>query len=207
MNIILLGYPGAGKGTEAEDLKKQGYFHVSTGDLIRAEIKKESPLGKQVKEITSKGNLVPDALVTEILLSAIKGKDNVLFDGFPRTLAQAQTLTKYLEDAGQRVKVILLKATEEVVLKRLTSRRLCKDCGHIENIYSPSYTGKCSKCGGELYTRADDTLESATHRLDVFKKETAPLLEYYSKQSGYITVDASRTIEEVALTVKRALEL
>ena len=207
MNIILLGYPGAGKGTEAENLKKQGYFHVSTGDLIRAEIKKESPLGKQVKEITSKGNLVPDALVTEILLSAIKGKDNVLFDGFPRTLAQAQTLTKYLEDAGQRVKVILLKATEEVVLKRLTSRRLCKDCGHIENIYSPSYTGKCSKCGGELYTRADDTLESATHRLDVFKKETASLLEYYSKQSGYITVDASRTIEEVALTVKRALEL
>jgi len=207
MNIILLGYPGAGKGTEAENLKKEGYFHVSTGDLIRAEIKKESPLGKQVKEITSKGNLVPDALVTEILLSAIKGKDNVLFDGFPRTLAQAQTLTKYLEDAGQKVKVVLLKATEEVVLKRLTSRRLCKDCGHIENIYSPSYTGKCSKCGGELYTRADDTLESATHRLDVFKKETEPLLEYYSKQAGYITVDASRTIEEVALTVKRALEL
>jgi len=207
MNIILLGYPGAGKGTEAENLKKQGYFHVSTGDLIRAEIKKESPLGKQVKEITSKGNLVPDALVTEILLSAIKGKDNVLFDGFPRTLAQAQTLTKYLEDAGQKVKVILLKATEEVVLKRLTSRRLCKDCGHIENIYSPSYTGKCTKCGGELYTRADDTLESATHRLDVFKKETEPLLEYYSKQAGYITVDASRSIEEVALTVKRALEL
>lgn len=207
MNIILLGYPGAGKGTEAENLKKEGYFHVSTGDLIRAEIKKESPLGKQVKEITSKGNLVPDALVTEILLSAIKGKDNVLFDGFPRTLAQAQTLTKYLEDAGQKVKVILLKATEEVVLKRLTSRRLCKDCGHIENIYSPSYTGKCTKCGGELYTRADDTLESATHRLDVFKKETEPLLEYYSKQAGYITVDASRSIEEVALTVKRALEL
>ena len=207
MNIILLGYPGAGKGTEAENLKKQGYFHVSTGDLIRAEIKKESPLGKQVKEITSKGNLVPDALVTEILLSAIKSKDNVLFDGFPRTLAQAQTLTKYLEDAGQKVKVILLKATEEIVLKRLTSRRLCKDCGHIENIYSPSYTGKCSKCGGELYTRADDTLESATHRLDVFKKETEPLLEYYSNQAGYITVDASRTIEEVALTVKRALEL
>jgi len=207
MNIILLGYPGAGKGTEAENLKKQGYFHVSTGDLIRAEIKKESPLGKQVKEITSKGNLVPDALVTEILLTAIKGKDNVLFDGFPRTLAQAQTLTKYLEDAGQKVKVILLKATEEVVLKRLTSRRLCKDCGHIENIYSPSYTGKCTKCGGELYTRADDTLESATHRLDVFKKETEPLLEYYSKQAGYITIDASRTIEEVASTVKRALEL
>ena len=207
MNIILLGYPGAGKGTEAENLKKQGYFHVSTGDLIRAEIKKESPLGKQVKEITSKGNLVPDALVTEILLTAIKGKDNVLFDGFPRTLAQAQTLTKYLEDAGQKVKVILLKATEEVVLKRLTSRRLCKDCGHIENIYSPSYTGKCTKCGGELYTRADDTLESATHRLNVFKKETEPLLEYYSKQAGYITIDASRTIEEVASTVKRALEL
>ncbi len=207
MNIILLGYPGAGKGTEAENLKKQGYFHVSTGDLIRAEIKKESPLGKQVKEITSKGNLVPDALVTEILLSAIKGKENVLFDGFPRTLAQAQTLTKYLEDAGQKVKVILLKTTEEVVLKRLTSRRLCKDCGHIENIYWPSYTGKCSKCGGELYTRADDTLESAKHRLDVFKKETEPLLEYYSKQAGYITVDSSGTIEEVASTVKRALGL
>lgn len=207
MNIILLGYPGAGKGTEAENLKKQGYFHVSTGDLIRAEIKKESPLGKQVKEITSKGNLVPDALVTEVLLSAIKGKENVLFDGFPRTLAQAQTLTKYLEDAGQKVKVILLKTTEEVVLKRLTSRRLCKDCGHIENIYWPSYTGKCSKCGGELYTRADDTLESAKHRLDVFKKETEPLLEYYSKQAGYITVDSSGTIEEVASTVKRALGL
>ena len=207
MNIILLGYPGAGKGTEAEDLKKQGYFHVSTGDLIRAEIKKESPLGKQVKEITSKGNLVPDALVTEILLSAIKGKEQVLFDGFPRTLAQAETLTKYLKDAGQKVKVILLKASEEIVLKRLTSRRLCKDCGHIENIYSPSYTGKCSKCGGELYTRPDDELASAKHRLDVFKKETEPLLEYYSKQDGYITVDASRKIEEVALTVKRALEL
>jgi len=207
MNIILLGYPGAGKGTEAENLKKRGYFHVSTGDLIRAEIKKESPLGKQVKDLISKGNLVPDALITEILLSAIKGKENILFDGFPRTLAQAQTLTKYLQDAGQKVKVILLKASEEVVLKRLTSRRLCKDCGHIENIYWPSYTGKCSKCGGELYTRPDDTLESAKHRLDVFRKETEPLLEYYSKQAGYITVDASRSAEEVSLTVKRALEV
>ena len=207
MNIILLGYPGAGKGSEAENLKKRGYFHVSTGDLIRAEIKKESPLGKQVKDLISKGNLVPDALITEILFSAIKGKEQVLFDGFPRTLAQAEILTKYLEDACQKVKVILLKTSEEIVLKRLTSRRLCKDCGHIENIYSPSYTGKCSKCGGELYTRSDDELSSAKHRLDVFKKETEPLLEYYSKEQGYITVDASRSAEEVSLTVKRALEV
>ena len=207
MNIILLGYPGAGKGSEAENLKKRGYFHVSTGDLIRAEIKKESPLGKQVKDLISKGNLVPDALITEILFSAIKGKEQVLFDGFPRTLAQAEILTKYLEDACQKVKVILLKTSEEIVLKRLTSRRLCKDCGHIENIYSPSYTGKCSKCGGELYTRSDDELSSAKHRLDVFKKETEPLLEYYSKEQGYITVDASRSAEEVSITVKRALEV
>lgn len=208
MDLILLGYPGAGKGTQAEMLKAIGFKHISTGDIIRDEIKRGTLLGKQVESNIAKGNLVPDSLIIDILINAISGKTNILFDGFPRTLAQGEALLKYFEKRGkEEPKVILLKISEEEVLKRLTSRRICSKCGNIENIHDAGYKGVCSKCGGTLYTRADDELSSAKHRLEVFKKETEPLLEFYSKQAGYLTIDGKRSAEEVFTSIRQAIEV
>lgn len=210
MNIVLLGFPGAGKGTQAVKLEEKYCFkHVSTGDLIRAEISSGTPLGKQVSALIKQGNLVPDSLITDILINAIKEeKKGVIFDGYPRTISQAEALDKYLAQQGQQIDaVVLIKLSEEEVLRRLTSRRICKKCGAIYNIYSKDYTGVCTKCGGELYTRPDDEINSAKHRLEVFKKETEPLLSYYGSKENYVTVDGSKTAEEVFSSIIAALGL
>jgi len=210
MNIVLLGFPGAGKGTQAVKLEeKYDFRHISTGDLIRSEIAKGTPLGKQVSAEIKKGNLVPDELIIGILENVIKNeKKGIIFDGFPRTVFQAETLDKYLAQHGSKIdSVIVLELSEEEVLRRLTSRRICKKCGAIYNIYAKDYTGVCVKCGGELYTRPDDTLQSARHRLEVFKKETEPLLSYYGKTQSCKKVDGSKTIEEVFSSVVKALGL
>lgn len=210
MNIVLLGFPGAGKGTQAVKLEeKYGFKHISTGDLIRAEILSGTPLGKQVSALIEQGNLVPDSLITDILINAIKEeKKGVIFDGYPRTISQAEALNKYLAQHGQQTDaIVLIQLTEEEVLRRLTSRRICKSCGAIYNIYSKDYTGVCTKCGGELYTRPDDEIHSAQHRLEVFKKETEPLLSYYGSKENYVTVDGSKTEEEVFSSITAALGL
>lgn len=210
MDIVLLGFPGAGKGTQAGRLEeKYGLKHISTGDLIRAEIASGTPLGKQVSAEIQKGNLVPDSLIINILVTAIKDEEKgVIFDGFPRTISQAEALDKYLAHHGRKVTdVVLIQLSQEEVLRRLTSRRICKNCGAIYNIYSKDYTGVCTKCGGELYTRPDDEIHSAQHRLEVFKKETEPLLNYYAGTTGYKTVDGSKTVEEVFSSIVNALGL
>lgn len=210
MDLVLLGFPGAGKGTQAEQLKeKYGFRHISTGDLIRAEIAAGTALGKEVETIIKQGNLASDDLIINILVNAIKDeKQSIVFDGFPRTMAQAEALDKYLAAHDRRVTdVVMIELSEEEVLKRLTSRRVCKKCGAIYNIYSPDYTGVCTKCGGELITRPDDSLESAKHRLEVFKKETEPLLGYYSKNPGISKVDGSKKVEEVFSAIVSALGL
>jgi len=210
MNIILLGFPGAGKGTQAVMLKeKYNFKHISTGDLIRHEIANHTPLGDKIKLLTSQGNLVPDEDIIKLLMSVVEGYGgSIIFDGFPRTTAQAETLDKYLAKQGKKVDaVILLSLGEDVVLKRLTSRRVCGKCGTIYNIYSADYTGICLKCGGQLITRPDDTLESAKHRLEVFKKETRPLIEYYKKSGVLKEVDGGGTPHEVFGKVQDTLGL
>jgi adenylate kinase len=210
MNIILLGFPGAGKGTQAVILKDEyGFRHISTGDLIRAEIASGSELGRKFAEIIKAGNLVSDELAIAILkkVTAEEAK-SIVFDGFPRTVPQAQTLDEYLARRGEKTdKVILIELSEEEVLKRLTSRRVCKTCGALYSIFGADYTGKCNKCSGILYTRADDTLESAKHRLEVFKKETQPLLGYYADRVGISRVDGSKAVEGVAMEIARVLDL
>ena len=200
MNIILLGFPGAGKGTQAANLvEKYNFRHISTGDLIRQEIAAGTPLGKQVEAVIN----------ASILINVIKDeKRSIIFDGFPRTLAQAESLDRYLQSHGGKVDaVVLLNLSEREVLKRLTSRRVCKECGAVYNIYAPDYTGKCTKCGGSLYIRRDDDEHSARHRLEVFDKETKPLIEYYTKSGLCKTVDGSKSKEEVFSEIVSVLNL
>ena len=209
MNIVLLGFPGAGKGTQAKMLKEQfGFMHISTGDLIRGEIARATPLGEKIKLLVKSGGLVADEDTFKLLAAAVESsKGNIIFDGFPRTIAQAETLDKYLAQQGKKVDIaLLINLSEEEVLKRLTSRRVCGACGGIYNIYSGDYKGICTKCGGQLITRPDDTLESAKHRLEVFKKETQPLIEYYQKSSAsFKKVDGGGSPQEVFCSVQDAL--
>jgi adenylate kinase len=210
VNIILLGFPGSGKGTQAELLKrKYGFMHISTGDLIRREIAAGTPLGRKIEFLTSQGNLASDEDTVNLLVAAIKDReDGIIFDGFPRTTAQAGMLDKYLKLHGRKVDaVVLIGMSEDAVLKRLTSRRVCAQCGGIYNIYSPDYKEICVKCGGRLVTRPDDTLESAKHRLEVFKKETQPLINYYQQSAGFKEVEGGGSPEEVFGEVAKALGL
>jgi adenylate kinase len=210
VNIILLGLPGAGKGTQAVRLKEEyGFRHISTGDLIRAEISSGSDFGKQLEDVIRTGNLVSDYLVINILMKAIESETkSIVFDGFPRTVPQAQSLDKYLAQKGKKIdSIVLIDLTEEEVLKRLTSRRVCKKCGAVYNIYSGDFKDQCVKDGGELIIRSDDTLESAKRRLEVFKKETEPLLSYYGKTIGLEKVDGSGTVDEVFAQTVKALKI
>ena len=209
MNIILLGYPGAGKGTQAEILVKEYAFeHISTGDMIRKEIALATPLGKEVESCIKQGNLVSDEQIIKLVEQVLKkGGQSYIFDGFPRTIPQAESLDTCLKALKQKIDyVISLELSKEEVLKRLTSRRLCSKCGAIHNIYAKDYTGKCS-CGGALITRSDDTLESAKHRLEVFEKQTLPLVDYYKSSLGFVKIDAGKDACEVNKEILRAIGL
>ena len=210
MNIVLLGFPGAGKGTQAEKLVgKYNFRHISTGDLIRHEIALGTPLGKEVEATIDSGNLASDEMIISILVKAIKDeKRGVIFDGFPRTIAQAEALDNYLAQHGTQVDAaVLIRLSEAEVLKRITSRRICKECGAVYNINAEDYSGKCNKCGGALYIRHDDDEQSAKHRLEVFHKETQPLIEYYERGGKCKVVDGSKSIEKVFEEIENVLGL
>lgn len=209
MNIILLGYPGAGKGTQAEFLvKEQKFDHISTGDMIRKEIALATPLGKEVESCIKQGNLVSDEQIIKLVEQVLKeGKQSYIFDGFPRTIPQAKSLDISLKALGQKIDYVLfLELSKEELIKRLTSRRVCQKCGAIHNIYAPNFTGKCA-CGGALITRSDDTLESAKHRLEVFEKQTRPLVDYYESSIGVKRLDAGKEAREVHNEILRAIQL
>ena len=197
-NIVLLGPPGAGKGTLSEVLlKEEKLAHVSTGDIFRSEIGKGTELGKLAKSYIDSGKLVPDEVVADMvagkLLSA-ECADGFLLDGFPRTIRQAKLLETALEKAGKKLDaVVLFDAPEELLLQRLTARLTCRKCGASFNkIFSkPKVEGVCDSCGGELYQRSDDSLETAKNRLSVYKEQTFPLIEYYTKKSLLRKIDSS----------------
>ncbi len=204
MNLILLGPPGAGKGTQAVKIvEKYKVPHISTGDIFRANIKNGTELGKKAKEYMDKGELVPDDLVCEIATSRLLEddcKDGFLLDGFPRTVYQAEKLDEFLEKHGKKVdKVLDIAVEKEELMTRLTGRRVCKACGatyHVTNI-PPKKEGICDKCGGELMQRADDTAETVENRIEVYHSQTMPLVEYYEKAGNIAHIDGAIGLENV----------
>ena len=204
MNIVLLGAPGAGKGTQAQKLVAEyGLAHISTGDLLRAAIKDGSKLGKKAKGYMDEGKLVPDDLVKE-RLEADDAQKGFILDGFPRNTAQAVALDSELAEMGRTLDAALLVSVEpDVIVERLSSRRTCRSCGYT----APAGVDTCPRCGGEMYQRDDDKPETIQHRLDVYQTQTAPLVEYYRGHSILKEVDGDRPVDEVYADVKVLLGL
>ena len=204
MNLILLGPPGAGKGTQAVKIvEKYNIPHISTGDIFRANIKNGTELGMRAKEYMDKGELVPDDLVCEIATSRLLEddcKDGFLLDGFPRTVYQAEKLDAFLTEHGKKVdKVLDIAVEKEELMTRLIGRRVCKACGatyHVTNM-PPKKEGVCDKCGGELMQRADDTEETVANRIEVYNSQTMPLVEYYEKAGNIAHIDGAIGLENV----------
>lgn len=192
-NFIFLGPPGAGKGSlavkVAEDYKIP---HISTGDIFRANIKNQTPLGIKVKAIIDSGSLVSDDLTCELVKDRLSQPDcanGYILDGFPRTIPQAEMFTKICPD----VKVVNFCIKDEIVIRRLSTRRVCKACGANFNVLTlpPKVEGVCDKCGGELYQRDDDKQESILHRMDVYREQTEPLINFYKEKGTITDLDAS----------------
>ena len=204
MKIIMLGAPGAGKGTQAKMIAdKFGIPHISTGDIFRANIKNGTDLGKKAKEYMDKGQLVPDELTVEILLDRVANddcKNGYVLDGFPRTIPQADVLDKELTKLGDKVDfAINVDVPDENIVRRMSGRRACLKCGatyHIEHI-PPKTEGICDTCGSELVQRDDDKPETVQNRLKVYHEQTQPLIEYYDAKNILKTVDGTKDMQEV----------
>ncbi len=213
MRIILMGPPGAGKGTQAELLIKHYKIpHISTGDMFRAAIKEQTPLGMKAKEYMDSGALVPDEVTIGIVADRLAQADcynGFLLDGFPRTAAQADALAKILSDLNMGLDgVINIETDDATLLERLTGRRVCKQCGAtFHTVFNPPRDqGVCDKCGDELYQRSDDTLETAQNRLKVYNDQTEPLIAYYSEQGLLKRTEGDQEIEQVFRNILDVLE-
>jgi len=205
MNLILLGAPGAGKGTQAALIsEKYKLPHISTGDIFRKNIKEGTPIGKKAKAYIDKGELVPDEITVEIVRLRIAEPDckkGYLLDGFPRNTAQAEALDKITKiDA-----VINIDIDLKLLSARLTGRRVCGACGESHHITTMK-GDKCVKCGGQLIHRADDSAETVNNRLNVYEKQTAPLIKYYDKKGLLKTADGAETINEVFASIQKLLD-
>lgn len=212
MNMILLGPPGAGKGTQAVNIvEKYDVPHISTGDIFRENIKNGTELGKKAQEYMNRGELVPDELVCEIATDRLSREDcadGFLLDGFPRTVFQAEKLDEFLTENGKKVDAVInLEVEKEELITRLTGRRVCRKCGasfHVVNI-PPKTEGVCDYCGGELYQRDDDTVETAENRISVYDSQTKPLVDYYTKAGCIVNIDGATGLENVFADIVTAL--
>ncbi|HOJ70940.1 MAG TPA: adenylate kinase [Syntrophorhabdaceae bacterium] len=214
MRIVLLGAPGAGKGTVAKLLTDyDGSVQISTGDILRGAVKAQSELGKKAQGYMERGELVPDELIMEIMEARLKEPDcdkGFILDGFPRTIPQAEALKKLLAKLNLKLdKVINLDVPKDVILDRLTTRRTCSnpDCQEIYNVKSkpPSPDGKCLKCGSPVIQRADETVEAITKRLETYNEKTAPLIDFYTKE-GLIKTISSLSSDEIVAQIKESIK-
>lgn len=208
--LILLGAPGSGKGTQAKRIEAQlGLPQISTGDILRDAVHRQTPLGCKAKAAMDAGNLVPDDVVIGIIEERLKRDDCVagcVLDGFPRTVTQAQALGRLVQNRFH-LKAIQMDVPEEDLMKRLTGRRNCVKCGAIFNVYfSPvEIDNRCDRCGGELVQRADDTAEVVKNRLAVYRQHTQPLIAYYDRQHLLHTVDAQGDVSEIFERIHRLI--
>ena len=208
MNIVLLGAPGSGKGTQAEKLiAKCGLCHISSGDLLRQAVKDGTELGKEAKGYMDAGDLVPDELIIGMMKERMQQPDTeagVMFDGFPRSTPQAEALDAMLTEVGRPVDAaLLIDVPFDTVITRLTSRRQCRDCGKIGN----KADAACPACGVEMYQRDDDNEETVKNRLDVYQNQTAPVIDYYEAQGKLVSVDGDKAPDEVFAEVEEKLGL
>ena len=208
MNIVLLGAPGAGKGTQAAKLVEEfATPHISTGDILRAAVKNQTELGKKAKGYMDAGDLVPDSLIIDLMDERLRESDcekGFILDGFPRTTAQAVALDDMLARLERPLDAALLVDVDpEVIIKRLTERRCCKECGYI----GTAADATCPKCGGEMYQRDDDNETTVRNRLDVYAKSTSPLIDYYKGKGLLKSVDGDRPVDAVYVAVKAQLGL
>jgi adenylate kinase len=210
VNLVLMGLPGAGKGTQAEQIVEQyGIPHISTGDMFRAAMKEGTGLGLEAKSFMDKGELVPDEVTIGIVrerLSKDDCKNGFLLDGFPRTVPQAEALEHLLTDLEKKIDyVININVDKSILMDRLTGRRICKDCGSTYHLVfnPPTKEGFCDKCGGELYQRADDNAETVQNRLDVNIKQQEPLLTFYEIKGYLRTIDGQQDIKKVFADIEQ----
>jgi adenylate kinase len=210
MRLVFLGAPGSGKGTQAKKLsEKYGLAHISTGDILRKAIKDETDLGRSAKKHVDGGELVPDDIILGIIKDELTGnKEGFIFDGFPRTLGQADGLDRILGELGMNIDgVISLNVDDDVIIDRLVSRRLCKSCGFEYNLKTrpPKKEGVCDRCGGELFQRSDDTAEVINNRLNVYREKTEPIEDFYRQRGLLLEVDGGQDFDEVFGSIAEAV--
>ena len=211
MRLAFLGPPGAGKGTQARDLSREwGVPHLATGDMLREALEARTALGLEAKRFMDQGVLVPDEVIIGLMRERLAKPDaakGFIVDGFPRTIAQAEALARLLKDAGQALDaVIFFDVSEEELLRRLTGRRVCRQCQTTYHLVSapPQKPGVCDRCGGELYQREDDRAETVRRRLEVFARQTTPLLDYYRQRNLLTTVAGEGPIDSIRQAIRRA---
>ncbi len=214
MNVVLLGAPGAGKGTQASVLTgRLGVVHVASGDLLRHALQEQTELGLLAKSYMEKGELVPDEVTINMVLERIRKPDcaaGVLFDGFPRTLSQARALDEKMVAEGRRVDTaVYIEVPEEELVRRLSGRWICRKCQTPYHAVSspPKVAGRCDLCGGELYQRADDTEATVRERLKVFLTQTLPIIDYYEKQGKLVRVNGNLPVEQVSAAMLKLLHV
>lgn len=212
MYILLMGPPGAGKGTQAEVLRdKYQIPHISTGDMFRSAVKQGTELGKEAKRYMDSGQLVPDEVTIGIVRESLSKPENhkgFILDGFPRTIEQAEALDKILQELDIKLNgVVDITVQDDILVYRITGRRICQSCGATYHIKfnPPKVEGICDKCGGTLYQRDDDREETVKKRVDVYNKQTRPLIDYYSKQGVYVKIDGTQEINKVLSDIVNAL--
>ena len=213
MKLIVLGAPGAGKGTQALMLsEKYSILHISTGDIFRSNIKQGTELGKKAKEFIDAGMLVPDDLTLSLIMDRLHQPDcegGYILDGFPRTIPQAESLMAALKADGEELTAVLdIEVPDEVIVERMGGRRVCPSCGdsyHVEN-RPPKAEGICDRCGARLIIRADDAPETVQNRLNVYHKQTQPLIDYYREQGKLLTFDGTASMQDVFESISEALD-
>ena len=213
MHLILMGAPGSGKGSYAAVLKEHYRVpHISTGEIFRDAIEKKTPMGLIAKTYIDKGNLVPDDITNEIVKERLQQKDcenGFLLDGYPRTIAQAESVTKILDELGITLDAAVnLEVDDDLIVRRIVNRRSCPKCGKGYNLitYPPKKEGICDVCNTPLFTRKDDNEETVTSRLDVYNKQTRPLVDYYDKLGKLVSIDSNGTIEDTVKDIIKTLE-